>query len=82
MVSFSQQIRFTGSFIVSDDTGQLIRLLQSLIIMVGMLIMLLRVVSPVLLWLQEVIESYQFVITILSIRIHSLVWGLGLTGNQ
>jgi hypothetical protein len=78
MTTFLQEIRFVGSMIVSDDTGQLIRLIQSLIIMVGMLLVLLRVLAPVLLWLNDVTEAYQFGSVILGIRISSLAWGLGL----
>lgn len=79
MTALNQQIRFIGSMIVSDDTGQLIRLIQSLIIMVGMLLALLRIISPMLLWLQDALEAYQVGSVILGIRISSLAWGLGLT---
>lgn len=74
----AQQIKFTGSFIVSDDTGQLMRLFQALTILIGILITAIRVLVPFLEWLQDVAETYQFVSTVLGIRVSSLAWGLGL----
>jgi len=75
----NQQIRFIGSMIVSDDTGQLMRLIQALTILIGILITTIRVIAPMLEWLQSIAEAYQFAGAILGIRISSLAWGLGLT---
>lgn len=54
MINFAQEIKFVGSFIISDDTGQLIRLIQALGILVGMLITLLRVIAPLLMVMQDI----------------------------
>lgn len=59
MVSFAQEIKFVGSFIISDDTGQLIRLIQAIGILIGMLITLLRVVAPLLELAQELAVGVQ-----------------------
>ena len=80
MVStFEQQIRFVGSMIISDDTGQLMRLIQALAILVGMLVTLLRVIGPLLVQVQETAEAWQFAWVVMGIRVSSLAWGVGLT---
>ena len=79
MTVFAQEIKFVGSFVVSDDTGQLMQLIQTITILIGILITTLRVVAPLLEWLQDIAEAYQFVSTVLGIRVSSLAWGLGIT---
>lgn len=55
----AQEIKFVVSAIVSDDTGQLMRLIQSLTILIGLLITLLKIIVPVLEWLQDSLVSLQ-----------------------
>ena len=56
-----QTIKFVGSMVVSDDTGQLLRLIQAITILCGLLIVLLRLIIPMLEWLQDVAEAVQHV---------------------
>lgn len=48
MKRLSHQIKFVSSMIVSDDTGQLLRLIKALTILVGLLITILEVIVPFL----------------------------------
>ncbi len=79
ITTLSQEIRFVGSMIVSDDTGQLVRLIQSLTILIGILITTIQVIAPFLEWLQETAEVWQFASVVMGIRVSSLAWGLGVT---
>lgn len=63
-MTLAHQIKFTASMIVSDDTGQLMRLIQALAILCGLLIAITQIILPLLEWLQQFAVMWQQVIMI------------------
>lgn len=57
--TLTHEIKFTGSVIVSDTSGQLLRLIQALIIFFGLVIRLVEILMPLLETLQEMAVSLQ-----------------------
>lgn len=63
-MTLAHQIKFTASMIVSDDTGQLMRLIQALAILCGLLIAITQIILPLLEWAQQFAVMWQQAIMI------------------
>ncbi|MCG3210577.1 MAG: hypothetical protein FOGNACKC_04208 [Anaerolineae bacterium] len=77
MISLTHQTRIAINLIVEDDTGSVAQFLAALTAVLGLLVMVSRWVSSVIVWLADFIEAGSFTVKVLAIGFNSLAFGLG-----
>lgn len=55
----AHSIKFVASVIVHDDTGELLRLIRAITILLGLVITMVRMVTPILEWMQDIATTIQ-----------------------
>lgn len=58
-MTLAHDIKLAVSMVVSDDSGELLRLIHAITILCGMVIMIVRIVLPVLEWMHNTACAWQ-----------------------